>query len=521
MKRKTQKEFEDELYKINSNITVLSEYINSKIKIHCKCKIDNYEWDAIPSNLLKAEGCPKCGGTLKHTQQTFISQLNKINPNIEVLGKYENNRTKIHCKCKIDEYEWDSVPLSLLSGSGCPKCGGKLTYTQEEFVEKINKIHPNIIVIGKYINAKTKIRCKCKMDGYEWNPVPDSLLHNSGCPVCTNQVVKKGTNDIWTTNPELAKLLANPEDGYKYTYGSTVKVDWKCSECGEIIKGKKIGVIYKDGLLCPKCSDGISYPEKFMYNLLKQLKITFDYQYTPKWCKYEYENKIHRGTYDFYLLDYNLIIEMDGGLGHGNKNTSYFKTPKETKFIDDEKDRLAKEHNVNIIRIKCDYGSLDRFTYIKNNTLNSNLSTLFNLSKIDWNMICKYSCKSLLIEICKYRNLYSMTTTQIGCHFNLHYGTIARYLRCGNSLGLCSYDPKEETKIRSSKAGKKSRKKVICLTTNKVYESLLSASIDFKICDSAISQCCHNKRKFAGKLSDGAKLQWMYYEDYLNQVQAS
>ena len=136
MKRKTQKEFEKELYRINPNIQILGEYISSKVKIHCKCKKDNYEWDAIPSNLLRAEGCPKCGGTLKYSQQTFVQKLYRINPNIEVLGKYINNSTKIHCRCKLDNYEWDSIPSSLLSGSGCPKCGGRLQYTQDEFIKK-------------------------------------------------------------------------------------------------------------------------------------------------------------------------------------------------------------------------------------------------------------------------------------------------------------------------------------------------------------------------------------------------
>ena len=515
MKRKTQKEFEKELYRINPNIQILGEYISSKVKIHCKCKKDNYKWDAIPSNLLRAEGCPKCGGTLKYSQQTFVQKLYRINPNIEVLGKYINNSTKIHCRCKLDNYEWDSIPSSLLSGSGCPKCGGRLQYTQDEFIKKINKINTNVIIIGEYVNAKTKIRCKCKLDGYEWSSVPDSLLHGTGCPVCDNKIVVKGINDIWTTNPELAELLADPEDGYKYTYGSTFKVNWRCPECGSIIKNKQINTISCHGLLCPNCSDGVSYPEKFMYNLLKQLNTKFDYQYAPKWCRYNYYNKLHHGIYDFYIPSMRSIIEMDGGLGHGNKNSSSFKTSEETQFIDDEKDRLAQEHNIKVIRVDCNYEKIDKFIYIKSNILNSDLSKLFDLSKINWNMIDVYSCKSLLIEVCNYRNLYLMTTTQIGHYFNLHYGTIERYLKHGNLLGLCHYNPKEEMKIRSAKNGKKSRKKVICLNTNKVYESLLSASVNYKISDSLISSCCHHKVKSAGKLSDGTKLQWMYYDEYI------
>ena len=41
---------------------------------------------------------------------------NKNAENIEILGEYENNKTKIKCRCKIDEYEWSATPHSLLDG---------------------------------------------------------------------------------------------------------------------------------------------------------------------------------------------------------------------------------------------------------------------------------------------------------------------------------------------------------------------------------------------------------------------
>ena len=43
---------------------------------------------------------------------------------------------------------------------------------------------------------------------------------------------KKGINDLWTTCPEVAQLLLNPEDGYKLTKSSGKHVDFKCPNCG-------------------------------------------------------------------------------------------------------------------------------------------------------------------------------------------------------------------------------------------------------------------------------------------------
>jgi len=32
---------------------------------------------------------------------------------------------KIKCRCKVDGFEWKVTPGNLLSGKGCPKCGYK------------------------------------------------------------------------------------------------------------------------------------------------------------------------------------------------------------------------------------------------------------------------------------------------------------------------------------------------------------------------------------------------------------
>jgi group I intron endonuclease len=63
---------------------------------------------------------------------------------------------------------------------------------------------------------------------------------------------------------------------------------------------------------------------------------------------------------------------------------------------------------------------------------------------------------------------------------------------------------------------KNNSKKIICITTLKVFDKIVDASNCYKVDKSSISACCKNKLKTAGKLQDGTKLVWMYYEDYLN-----
>lgn len=83
--------------------------------------------------------------------------------------------------------------------------------------------------------------------------------------------------------------------------------------------------------------------------------------------------------------------------------------------------------------------------------------------------------------------------------------------------------PVDEVNRRNSlsKIGKNLRasnpnsRKVICLTTNKIFDCTLDAADFYNVGRTAISQSCSGKRKVAGKSNDGKKLVWMYYNEYL------
>ena len=57
-------------------------------------------------------------------------------------------------------------------------------------------------------------------------------------------------------------------------------------------------------------------------------------------------------------------------------------------------------------------------------------------------------------------------------------------------------------------------KKIICITTGLVFNSLTIGAKFYNINKGNLSLCCQGIRKYCGKLSDGTKLQWMYLEDY-------
>lgn len=391
--------------------------------------------------------------------------------------------------------------------------------TQEEFEEEVyNLVGNEYTVLGTYVNANVGLLIKHNDCNYEWKVEPHNFLNGQRCPVCGKipKKVMKGINDIWTTNPKLAKLLANPEDGYKYTQFSGQKVDWKCPECGNIIKNRVISSINHQGLSCPRCGDNIPYSEKFMYNLLKQLDINFEYQYSPKWCKYELNGKSKYGIYDFYIPDYNCIIEVDGALGHGNDNLMSGQSAEESKKIDDIKNQLAIKHNIKIFRIDYRYYKNDKYNYIKQSILaNEEFCELFNIHNINWQYIDELSQSSLIRKVCMYKNQHEdISTSEIGKIFKLNRATIRLYLIKGSKFEWCVYNPIEEKINGNLKSVSTNSKKVICLTTNKIYNSIAEAGRDMKINAGHISDCCNNKRKSAGKLYNGIHLQWMFLNNY-------
>lgn len=186
MRKKTHEEYVLELHLVNPNIEVVDKYIGNHKKILHRCKIDGYEWYIAPDNTLHNKGCPRCAGNAKKTHEEYVKEVAFINPNIDVLGVYVSDSTKILHKCKIDGHEWSAKPNNILHGKGCPICAGNILKTHTQYVQEVENINNNIDVIGAYINSLTPILHRCKIDGCEWLARPSSILDGQGCPSCCN-----------------------------------------------------------------------------------------------------------------------------------------------------------------------------------------------------------------------------------------------------------------------------------------------------------------------------------------------
>lgn len=375
----------------------------------------------------------------KKTHEQFVLEMYEVNPNIEILGKYVDAKTKILCRCKIHMCEWMLDPSHLLGGQGCPICG-KESYakhrkkkTHEQFVADCNKSVPTIKIRGRYTGVLDDIECECTICGAIYNQVARKLMEGIACPICSGRRIYVGINDIATTNPDIVKYFKDKEDAYKYTRGSTKFIIFKCPICGYEKKCKISDVVANGYFSCPKCSDGISYPNKFSREFLNQLPVTnIEYEYHPEWA--------HPYFYDNYF-EYNnkkYILEMDGAFHYMKYYNSNLDLD-DTKRIDKIKDNLAIDHGIEIIRINCFYSTKE---FIKNNILESELSKIFNLDNIDWNKCDKNAVSSLVVRVCEYYNNNNKpTVTEIAKVFDIQICTVSKYLYKGNDIGICNYRP--------------------------------------------------------------------------------
>ena len=251
-KRKTHEKFIEEMRVANQNIDIVGTYVDSRIRVECRCKICDNEWKAVPGELLRGYGCPNCTHSrMKKTHEEFVAQLKNINPNIKILGKYIGAKHKIECRCKVCNNKWSTTPDHLLHGKGCIECNMRKQRTHESFVNDMKDINSNIEILGNYIDNKTKVECKCLVCGNKWNVLPKSLLQHHGCPICAreNQAYnRRKTQDEFVG--QMKEVNPDIEVIGKYVNDRT-NIKCRCLNCNNEWASRAGSLL--SGTRCPNC----------------------------------------------------------------------------------------------------------------------------------------------------------------------------------------------------------------------------------------------------------------------------
>ena len=253
----------------------------------------------------------------------------EINPNIEVLEEYINNKTKILHRCKTCLNEWGIKPGHALSGHGCKKCSDKLNGLKkrknpETFISELKNIHSeNIEVIGEYINNNTSLLCRCNICNHEWNPYPCNLLKGHGCPICAGRFTEElFQNKLKQKHPNIELL-----EKYK---SLNVHIKVKCKKCNYIWNPITKLLLKNDG--CPYCAERIkitkyNFMELFNKNGNKNVDIIGNYinSTTNIQCKCKVCDNIWFG-YPYLLVNGSgckRCSDINNGLKHRLSHNEY------------------------------------------------------------------------------------------------------------------------------------------------------------------------------------------------------
>ena len=280
------------------------KYVGNRIKVIITCP-KHGDFTQLPYNHLEGKGCQICGGSKKHTKESFIEK-SKVKHNSKYnydFVEYLDSKTKVKILCPIHGI-FEQLPENHIKGSGCHKCGGSNRSINEEFILKSKQIHNLKYDYSKveYKNNKTKVEIICQYHG-SFYISPSNHLKGVGCSKC----VRKAKS----TNQEFIEK-SNIKHNFMYNYDDVNYVNCKTQVA---INCQKHGTFYQTpnshlrGSGCPDCN--LSKGEIMIENYLKEHNLKYEKQFFFKDLKHKKELK-----FDFAIKDENnklkLLIEYNG-----------------------------------------------------------------------------------------------------------------------------------------------------------------------------------------------------------------
>ena len=201
--------------------------------------------------------------SIRKTPKEYLQECKSKGLDLPI-ENYVNAKTKIKHRCK-NEHIYEQVPNSHLRGEGCPICSGTKNKLPEEYYNECKKRGLDL-PIEDYINAITKINHKCKKCGNIYEQVPRNHLQGQGCPNCRTEKVSKL---LFKTPEQYYKECKEqgydlPVEDYK---GNKIKIKHRCNK-GHIYYQTPGAHLRGQG--CPICSRNKKKTSQQYYNECKE-----------------------------------------------------------------------------------------------------------------------------------------------------------------------------------------------------------------------------------------------------------
>ena len=269
---------------------------------------------------------------LKEKYPEIFSQINiektlEKYPDLNIDNLTCGSGLKIFWNCDKCKYSYEQIICNkILHHQGCPYCSNKKAMKglndletlfpdiAKEFASDLNGITPDKVVASSA--KKYYWRCKNNPDHIWKTEVRLRTKHRYNCPICNNQKLMTGVNDLQTKFPDIAKEFASDLNGItpdNIIYGSGKKYYWRCCKNPNHIW---ITDVYsrtsKDHTGCPFCVNRHSTPELLFHEIVKK------YVDKDSINSYNYFNK----QFDEYIPILDCFVEYDGNYFHSDGETT-------------------------------------------------------------------------------------------------------------------------------------------------------------------------------------------------------
>ncbi|VEV89532.1 hypothetical protein [Staphylococcus phage Stab22] len=357
----------------------------------------------------------------------------------------------------------------------------KITRPKSDYIYSIGDVINGVeikerIVLGKENRKGYLVQSITYRDTEPYTMYEKSLKNGAGDSYISNQRVHV-SNSLWSES-NLRPYIINVPEAKKLGKYSKKTIKTICPDC-KVTQDYVVGNLARRGFTCKICTRNISYPELFMTAYLEVKGIKYEYQKVFK--------DLPSRRFDFYLPESNTVIETHG-IQHYDSSSSWYT---DSLNQDKEKRIFCKNKNYTLIEVDC---RISNFKFIEGQ-INS-IHLLEPISKEEelgiQNLIENNKKYPIQDIISMYNKRYRIK--DISRKYNMCDKTISNIL---NSSGIS---------IR-----KNGKRKVRCITTEEIFESVTEAESIYNIPRGNISKVCRGYRSTTGKYK-GEYLEWEYVD---------
>ena len=353
------------------------KYINNTTKLSFT-DVDGFMYYCNFRDFLICNHSKKFSKLNPYTIQNIKLWLQSHNKNFELVSNiYDRANNNLKWKClnscckEIFKSSWNPI----LRGCGCPFCAGKQVGLSNCLAIKNPELslewHPTLngdltpykvtVNSGKDIWWQCSKNCK-----HVWKQKINIRANGHSCPYCSGRYPSEDNNLLFY-NPKLCEewdYKKNKKLPSEYTPNSGQYAWWVCKKCRH--EWKTMISARSSGTGCPECNESKGE---------KKIKEFFDLKNICYIPQKEFNGLTGVGgcllSYDFYLPQYNLLLEYQGEYHHKKQSHVSIKKFKTQQEHDKRKKEFSKNNNINFLEIW--YWDFDIIEDILNNYLKENI----------------------------------------------------------------------------------------------------------------------------------------------------